>query len=548
MSRNVFTAVGTEAVEEDWRRRLFFFDVTNAGALARKAKALGLPARHSGLSSTSGIPNLSEEAGVEPILAECADLTARGWTLVLAANQVAERVVAVARALADCGAVVSIEGPDRAIASAVILLVAWTGTLGGKSGAAKIRPARRAFAMLPALSLLPEGSGFTSNHPSFEDNYGESEPPTMELIRSYLSKGFGETFGSEAEATARFGQIFPASLGNVRKRRHDGSFKNRIIQDLKTNKVNLTASTHERAVLPRGIDHGVDLAAMAQHALRCSEGVVKVLILDFKGAFMSIPLHEQERRFNVAVLQQPPSVDSGRVIVWRVLGFGGKSNPLVYSRFASFVARSTQAMLSADACRLQLYVDDPALTLAGGMPLQYFHCAWTDSICQRFGATTGEYARGALPDLGTAELRSSALEAFSNAVYAESSRASAASRLKTCRKLLEMWDQVGAALTAQVAELATTVSSLRLELEGVLDQSPLGSAAGFGINGLKLDRAATTRLMGFARTQERMHASATRTSACHERRHLQGLPPQAGGPAVLTQLHVLPRRSPALTV
>jgi len=36
----------------------------------------------------------------------------------------------------------------------------------------------------------------------------------------------------------------------------------------------------------------------------------------------------------------------------------------------------------------------------------------------------------------------------------------------------------------------------------VLDQNPLGSAAGFGINGLKLDRQATSRTMGFAKTQE----------------------------------------------
>lgn len=36
----------------------------------------------------------------------------------------------------------------------------------------------------------------------------------------------------------------------------------------------------------------------------------------------------------------------------------------------------------------------------------------------------------------------------------------------------------------------------------VLDQNPLGSAAGFGINGLKLDRDETSKLMGFARTQE----------------------------------------------
>mmetsp|Transcript_2877 Transcript_2877/g.6886 ORF Transcript_2877/g.6886 Transcript_2877/m.6886 type:complete len:414 (+) Transcript_2877:33-1274(+) len=36
---------------------------------------------------------------------------------------------------------------------------------------------------------------------------------------------------------------------------------------------------------------------------------------------------------------------------------------------------------------------------------------------------------------------------------------------------------------------------------GVLDQNPLGSAAGFGINGLQLDREETSKLMGFARTQ-----------------------------------------------
>jgi len=36
----------------------------------------------------------------------------------------------------------------------------------------------------------------------------------------------------------------------------------------------------------------------------------------------------------------------------------------------------------------------------------------------------------------------------------------------------------------------------------VLDQNPLGSAAGFGINGLRLDRQATAQHMGFAKVQE----------------------------------------------
>ncbi|CAK0901597.1 unnamed protein product [Prorocentrum cordatum] len=219
--------------------------------------------------------------------------------------------------------------------------------------------------VLSPADLAAGAFTFTSNHPSFDDSYGEPEPPTLDLIREHLGKGFGEVFDDEAAAAERFGQIPPAPLGNVRKARPDGTFKNRIIQDLLINCVNLAASTHERVVLPRGVDHGADLAALARRAGQISGGQVQVLILDFQDAFMMVPMHESERRFNVAVLRDPPLEGRGRVIARRALGCGGKSNPLVYSRLGSFIARSTQAMLCSDECRLQLYVDDPALTLAG---------------------------------------------------------------------------------------------------------------------------------------------------------------------------------------
>ena len=56
--------------------------------------------------------------------------------------------------------------------------------------------------------------------------------------------------------------------------------------------------------------------------------------------------------------------------MWNVLGFGGKPNPLVYSRVASFAIRTAQGMFSKTAktgprLRAQLYVDDPALTARG---------------------------------------------------------------------------------------------------------------------------------------------------------------------------------------
>ena len=48
-----------------------------------------------------------------------------------------------------------------------------------------------------------------------------------------------------------------------------------------------------------------------------------------------------------------------------MLGLWGKGYPLVYCRVASFAARCTAAMLANLQARLQLYMDDPALSVAG---------------------------------------------------------------------------------------------------------------------------------------------------------------------------------------
>ena len=52
-----------------------------------------------------------------------------------------------------------------------------------------------------------------------------------------------------------------------------------------------------------------------------------------------------------------------------MLGFGGRPNPLVYARVASFAMRTGQALFHEEGngarCRGQLYVDDPALVFTG---------------------------------------------------------------------------------------------------------------------------------------------------------------------------------------
>ena len=143
--------------------------------------------------------------------------------------------------------------------------------------------------------------------------------------------------------------------------------------------MNLAVKLPERQVLPRGVDHGRDLAILSSD-LREGE-VVQTLVLDFKDAFMSLAIHPAERRFNCAHSASAinrtrdalfeDEVVSGTFVVWRVLGFGGRPNPLVFSRAASLACRVAQGLLGRERVeglgegRIQLYVDDPVLTVRG---------------------------------------------------------------------------------------------------------------------------------------------------------------------------------------
>ena len=194
---------------------------------------------------------------------------------------------------------------------------------------------------------------WSTNHPSFGKTYDSDVPPGVATVQGYLDAGFGRLFADAAAASAHFGvDVHPAPMGNITKVTADGALKHRPIQDLRRNGVNDAVLVPERQVLPRPVDHARDLADVA--STRKPGDVVATLVLDFKDAFMSVPLHVGEQPFNCTVLPQglalgrepldEKEVTSGTCIVWRVLGFGGKPNPLVYSRAASFAMRTGQVV------------------------------------------------------------------------------------------------------------------------------------------------------------------------------------------------------------
>ena len=234
------------------------------------------------------------------------------------------------------------------------------------------------------MEELAAAERWDRNHPSFSEKFGRDRPPGMDLLEEYLEEGFAELYEDIEMAERALGtKLHPAPLGTIGKEKPDGSWKFRVIQDQRRNDVNAAVRLPERQVLPRPLDYAKDLA-LHSRAVTHHE-TVKVLVLDFANAFMSIPLHPRERPFNVTLVEEaisrqrpplrPDEPQSGKCLVWRVLGFGGKPKPLVHSRVASFAARTAQALLGVPnrrvqkgtgaRGRLQMYVDDPVLSVSG---------------------------------------------------------------------------------------------------------------------------------------------------------------------------------------
>eukprot|EP00971_Amphidinium_carterae_P339300 6477003-Amphidinium_carterae.2 len=184
-----------------------------------------------------------------------------------------------------------------------------------------------------------------SNHPSFYHSFGDGDSPGQEQIADMIVRGFVELFPDRRAAEEQVGPLVVCPLGNLRRVKQ-GKVKDRLISDLRL--ANQLAARQERVVLPRPVDHAVALSRMLTQW-----GSMHSFVLDFADAYHSIPLHSEERRFCAA------EVPEG-LVVWRVVGFGGREFPLVFSRVISIVMRLTQAMFGPEELQLNCFMDDPA--------------------------------------------------------------------------------------------------------------------------------------------------------------------------------------------
>ena len=82
--------------------------------------------------------------------------------------------------------------------------------------------------------------------------------------------------------------------------------------------VNSAPATPERQVIPSVFDHVWDLAKFAAEQQAAPAGTeLHTMVLDFRDAFMSVPLAEAERPFNCCEIEvplkrsRPPAYDGG---------------------------------------------------------------------------------------------------------------------------------------------------------------------------------------------------------------------------------------------
>ena len=153
------------------------------------------------------------------------------------------------------------------------------------------------------------------------------------------------------------GEPHLSKLGMITKLK-DGKTKRRLILDCKESGVNRKAEKSNRLILPR-ITDVVDDALFLMH--KCDKGkneTTEWFILDFTDWFFNVPLHPNERKHFTLSFQ-------GTYVAYLTQAQGSVNAPLICGRVAALVARLTQGVFGDQVYRLQLYVDDPCIAVAG---------------------------------------------------------------------------------------------------------------------------------------------------------------------------------------
>jgi hypothetical protein len=209
-------------------------------------------------------------------------------------------------------------------------------------------------------------------HKNYESFYEECELAEEDLKR-VVDSGYASRHESLQELrTELLGQDpVPAKLAVIVKELPDSSKKVRLIVDMLRNGTNGLIKIPERVVLPRVSD-------AAESILDLWESIpepygrlddpesrsVELCVLDFKDAFYTLFTHRSEWKYVVAT----------GLLAWysfKCVAFGLACGPLLWGRLAALAARLAQAIFFPQELRMQVFVDDPVIAVAGTRDERY---------------------------------------------------------------------------------------------------------------------------------------------------------------------------------
>ena len=188
----------------------------------------------------------------------------------------------------------------------------------------------------------------------------EEEDEAWEEVNRLADLGYLRRYDPYEQVCAALGDEPVLSKFGMIVKSKGGKTKKRIILDGKQSRVTRCATKRERVILPRVPDVVHDaLHMMAAHSTQSnSDWDVEFTVLDFTDAFWTLPLSSFERKFFASRLR-------GEFFVYRRLAQGSRDAPLAWARVVALICRLVQALFEDSEIRLNTFVDDPNMSIAG---------------------------------------------------------------------------------------------------------------------------------------------------------------------------------------
>ncbi len=205
--------------------------------------------------------------------------------------------------------------------------------------------------------LLEDWSGEASNYVSFEEEKEEAQKELDRLVEQSRAikvntwREVAALVGQEAKLTKLACLVKTTSTGK----------KVRLVVDMRRSGINGLMDLKERVILPRITDLVSAIQALLKLATQASGRgwQLELGVWDFKDAFYTMKLREQEKKFVVV-----KGADQCYYLM-QCVAFGLACGPLLWGRLAAAAMRISQSTVQSWEGRAQCFVDDPILVVAG---------------------------------------------------------------------------------------------------------------------------------------------------------------------------------------